>query len=44
MRLAIRVREDLFSYGEKLSSCREFEEVMKSADALITAIIGPEKF
>ena len=44
MRLAIRVREDLSCYEEKLGSCRDFDEVLKSADALITAIIGPEKF
>jgi hypothetical protein len=44
VRLATKLREDLMNYEEKLSSSREFAEIMDSAGALIVAIIDPEEF
>lgn len=44
IRLAVKLREDLINYEEKLGSSREFAEIMDSAGALIVAIIEPEEF
>jgi hypothetical protein len=44
VRLAIKLREDLMNYEEKLGSSREFAEIMDSAGALIVAIVEPEEF
>jgi hypothetical protein len=44
IRLAIKLRENLINYEEKLGSSREFAEIMDSAGALIVAIIEPEEF
>jgi hypothetical protein len=42
--LAIKLREDLINYEEKLGTTREFAELMNTAGALITAITEPEEF
>jgi hypothetical protein len=44
VRLAIKLRSDLFDYEDKLGSCREFNELKKSADALVIAILEPVEF
>jgi hypothetical protein len=42
--MAIRLRNDLFGYEDKLGSCRDFSELKKSADALVVAILEPVEF
>ena len=42
--MAIKLREDLFNYEDKLGSCRDFAELMCSANALIVAILEPVEF
>jgi hypothetical protein len=42
--LAVRLREDLINYEDKLGSSREFAELMNSAGALLMAIIEPQEF
>jgi hypothetical protein len=44
IRLAIKLREDLVSYGEQFGGRLGFAAVMNSADALILAITEPEEF
>jgi hypothetical protein len=44
VRMAIRLRNDLFDYEDKLGSCRDFAELKKSADALVVAILEPVEF
>jgi len=44
IRLAIKLREDLMNYEDKLGSSREFAEVMNSAGALVVAITEPGEF
>jgi hypothetical protein len=44
VRVAIRLRNDLFDYEDKLGSCRDFSELKKSADALVVAILEPVEF
>jgi hypothetical protein len=39
--MAIKLRNDLFDYEDKLGSCRDFNELKKSADALVVAILEP---
>ena len=41
VRMAIRLRNALFDYEDKLGSCRDFSELKKSADALVVAILEP---
>jgi len=41
VRIAIKLRNDLFDYEDKLGSCRDFNELKKSADALVVAILEP---
>jgi hypothetical protein len=43
-RMAIRLRNELFDYEDKLGSCRDFAELKRSADALIVAILEPVEF
>jgi hypothetical protein len=42
-RLAMKLREDLDNYEDKLGSCRDFSELKNSADALIVAILESAK-
>ena len=44
IRLAIKLREDLINYEDKLGSSREFAELMNSAGALVVAITEPGEF
>lgn len=44
IRLAIKLREDLIDYEDKLGSSREFAELMNSAGALVVAITEPGEF
>jgi hypothetical protein len=44
VRMAIRLRNDLFDYEDKLGSCRDFADLKKSADALVVAILEPAEF
>ena len=44
VRMAMRLRNDLFDYEDKLGSCRDFSELKKSADALVIAILEPVEF
>lgn len=44
VRMAIRLRNDLFDYEDKLGSSRDFSELKKSADALVVAILEPVEF
>jgi hypothetical protein len=44
VQLAIRLRNDLFDYEDKLGSCRDFADLKKSADALVVAILEPVEF
>jgi hypothetical protein len=44
VRLAIKLREDLIDYEDKLGSSREFAELMNSAGALVVAITEPGEF
>lgn len=44
IRLAIKLRNDLIDYEDKLESCRDFAELKESADALIVAILEPGEF
>jgi hypothetical protein len=41
VRLAIKLRNDLFDYEDKLGSCRDFIELKNSAGALVVAILEP---
>ena len=43
-RLAIKLRNDLFEYEDRLGSCRDFAELKNSADALVVAILEPAEF
>jgi hypothetical protein len=43
-RLAIKVRNDLFDYEDKLGSCRDFYELKNSAGMLVVAILEPIEF
>ena len=40
-RMAIKLRNDLFDYEDKLGSCRDFGELKNSAGALVVAILEP---
>jgi hypothetical protein len=42
--MAIKLRNDLFDYEDKLGSCRDFAELKNSADALVVAILEPLEF
>ena len=42
--LAIKLRNDLFDYEDKLGSCRDFGELKNSAGMLVVAIIAPVEF
>jgi len=44
IRLAIKLREDLFNCEDKIGSSRAFAELMCSANALIVAIVEPGDF
>jgi hypothetical protein len=44
VRLAIKLRNDLFDYEDKLGSCRDFIELKNSAGALVVAILEPVEF
>jgi hypothetical protein len=44
VRLAIRLRNDLFDCEDKLGNCSDFAELKKSADALLVAILEPVEF
>jgi hypothetical protein len=43
-RLAMKLREDLYNYEDKLGGCRDFPELKNSAGALIVAILEPVEF
>jgi len=43
VRMATKLRNDLFDYEEKLGSSRDFAELKKSAGALVVAILEPEE-
>ena len=43
-RLAIKLRNDLFDYEDKLGSCRDFGELKNSAGMLVVAILEPVEF
>ena len=42
--MAIKLRNDLFDYEDKLGSCRDFAELKNSAGALVAAILEPVEF
>ena len=42
--MAIKLRNDLFDYEDKLGSCRDFAELKNSACALVVAILEPLEF
>jgi hypothetical protein len=42
--LAIKLRNDLFNYEDKLGSCRDFADLTKSAGALVVAILEPVEY
>lgn len=42
--MAIRLRNDLFDYEDKLGSCRDFVELKNSVSALVVAILEPIEF
>jgi hypothetical protein len=42
--MAIRLRNDLFDYEDKLGSCRDFVELKNSVCALVVAILEPIEF
>jgi hypothetical protein len=44
VRIAIKLRNDLFDYEDKLGSCRDFVELKNSAGALAVAILEPVEF
>jgi hypothetical protein len=44
VRMAIKLRNDLFDYEDKLGSSRDFSDLKKSADALVVAILEPVEF
>jgi hypothetical protein len=44
IRLAIKLRNDLVDYEDKLGSCRNFIELKNSAGALVVAILEPVEF
>jgi hypothetical protein len=44
VRMAIKLRNDLFDYEDKLGSCRDFAELKNSACALVVAILEPLEF
>jgi hypothetical protein len=44
VRMAVKLRNDLFDYEAKLGSCQDFNELKKSADALVIAILEPVAF
>jgi hypothetical protein len=43
-RMAIKLRNDLFDYEDKLGSCRDFGELKNSAGMLVVAILEPVEF
>jgi hypothetical protein len=43
-KLAIKLRNDLFDYEDKLGSCRDFGELKNSAGMLVVAILEPVEF
>jgi hypothetical protein len=43
-RMAIKLRNDLFEYEDKLGSSRDFAALMSSASALVVAILEPVEF
>ena len=44
VRMAIKLRNDLFDYEDKLGSCRDFADLKNSAGALVVAILEPVEF
>lgn len=44
VRMAIKLRNDLFDYEDKLGSCRDFGELKTSAGMLVVAILEPVEF
>jgi hypothetical protein len=44
VRMAIKLRNDLFDYEDKLGSSRDFAELKNSAGALVVAILEPVEF
>jgi hypothetical protein len=44
VRMAIKLRNDLFEYEDKLGSCRDFPELKNSAGALVVAILEPVEY
>ncbi len=44
VRMAVKLRNDLFDYEDKLGSCRDFAELKNSAGALVVAILEPVEF
>ena len=44
VRMAIKLRNDLFDYEDKLGSCRDFADLKDSAGALVVAILEPVEF
>jgi hypothetical protein len=44
VRMAIKLRNDLLDYEDKLSSCRDFGELKNSAGALVVAILEPVEY
>ncbi len=44
VRMAIKLRNDLFDYEDKLGSGRDFAELKNSAVALVVAILEPVEF
>jgi hypothetical protein len=44
VRLAFKLRNDLFDYEDRLGSCRDFGELKNSAGMLIVAILEPVEF
>ena len=43
-RLAIKLRNDLFNYEDRVRSCRDFGELKNSARMLVVAILEPVEF
>jgi hypothetical protein len=44
VRMAVKLRNDLFDYEDKLGSCRDFAELKNSAVTLVVAILEPVEF
>ena len=43
-RMAVKLRNDLFDYEDKLGSCRDFGELKNSVGALVVAILEPLEY